>query len=250
MWLHFVLTSLLTAGGGPVVRDAEADAEAQAPLVVEAQFLDAVQACGVTPAFKPDLRLETTPQIIAYRSGPRAVLVSRWSELPAPVRGFMTTWAANAAPDETPQVFFQSTFQDIGTAHELGHWLQHQSGRSLTLSRWDAEVEANRIGIAFAERRDGHDLTARRLERFDWLMALPYAPPEGRDRVEYFNSDYAALSRDPVGYGWYQAALVRVAWEDHAEGDFCDLVHLNAPPASTASPGSPDQAAGAGSGRS
>lgn len=230
MWLHLFLAGLLAAGV-PLVQNSANDAEAQGPLAVKARFLEEVRACGVTPAYEPDLRMETTPQIIAYRWGQRAVLVSRWNELPAPVRGFMTNWGANGAPDETPQVFFATTFQDIGVAHELGHWLQHQSGRHEALSKWDLELEANRIGIAFAERRDGHEAIERRLERFGWLMTLPYKPPEGRDPVEYFNTAYDALSRDPVGYGWYQAALARAAWEDHGENDFCDLVRLNAPKA-------------------
>ena len=235
MWLQLFLTGLLAASA--TADSLQDDAEARGPLAVRTEFLDAVRACGVIPAYEPDLRMQTTSQIIAYHGDPRAVLVSRWSELPDPVQGLMATWAANTAPDETPQAFFQTMFQDMGVAHELGHWLQNQSGRYQTLSRWDTELEANRIGIAFAERRDGHASVARRIERFGWLMTVPYAPPADRDRIDYFNTDYAALSRDPVGYGWYQAALARAAWEDHGEDDFCDLVRLNAPPAPTASPG-------------
>lgn len=236
MWLTLVLAGLLTAGG-PIARNSEPDVEARGPLAVKMRFLAEVRACGVTPAFEPDLRMETTPVIITYRSAPRSVLVARWGELPESFHGMIAQWAASTAPEETPQTFFQNGFQDIGVAHELGHWLQHQSGRSHGLSEWDSEVEANRIGIAFARLRDGPEVTAHRMERFGWLLTLPYQPPQGRDLVDYFNTEYATLTRDPVAYGWFQGSIIKSALDLGREEGFCDLVRLNAPPASGASPG-------------
>ena len=229
MLLELILATIVTSGSA-AEQEPGVDAEAAGPIAVRARFLEEVRACGVTPAFEPDLRMETSSAIITYRWEPRAVLIARWDELPEAFQGLVAQWAASAAPTETPREFFGNTFQDTGVAHEMGHWLQHQAGRHLTLSRWDAEVEANRIGIAFAELRDGPEATARRAERFGWLLQMPYAAPEGVDIEENFNTNYPALANDPVAYGWYQGAIIRAALDERTQGDFCDLVRLNAPP--------------------
>ena len=60
----------------------------------------------------------------------------------------MDAWAAEMGL-VSGRVLFETVFQRLGVAHEMGHWQQHLSRRFLSLDKWDTELEANRIAIAF-----------------------------------------------------------------------------------------------------
>ncbi len=97
--------------------------------------------------------------------------------------------------------------------------------------RWESEVEANRIAIAFwsLDPAEAAQLPAR-IENFAvFLEALPDPVPPGVSPRDYFNANYERLGDDAQAYGWYQGAFMRTAWNERAQTDFCSLVRLNAP---------------------
>lgn len=128
-------------------------------------------------------------------------------------------------------------FNSLIVPHELGHYLQFISGRSHTLSRWDGEVEANRIAIAFwmlqpgAEGRVADRVT--NVSRF--TDSLPDPTPAGQNARDFFNANYEAFSRgedgplNPLTYSWYQADMMKTALAEAKSHTFCQLVSINKP---------------------
>lgn len=122
--------------------------------------------------------------------------------------GVKTRPIADSARRPPAEQQFAEIFNSLLLPHELGHYLQHLSGRSRKLDRWESEVEANRIGF---------------------LGQLPDPVPDGMQPRDYFNANYERLGDDAQAYGWYQGAFMRTAWAERASTDFCKLVRLNAP---------------------
>lgn len=198
------------------------------PLLDSTQMLtgrveQAFSACGVAPAFKPSVVVETHEALVSYQPSRRTILVSRYQELPAPIQDLMTMWGS-ATGYADGAALFSDIFHGLLLPHEMGHWMQHQGGRLAGMDRWDSEVEANRIALAFwsLEEGDAGALPAR-VEAFSGFLArLPSPVPEGSDARAFFNENYETM--DAMQYGWFQGEFMRQAWARRSESDFCDLV--------------------------
>lgn len=207
------------------------DAVQRQATALRDRFMAAVRACGITPPFDPSIIVDSHPSIIAYSFEARTAHLSRWAELPAPLQAMLEAWGADGPLGLSGEQQFADIFNSLLVPHELGHYLQHVSGRYRTLDLWEGEVEANRIAIAFwsldpAEAARLPD----RIENFaGFLGKIPSPVPEGSQPRDYFNANYEALGQDAEAYGWYQGAFMRTAWEERDQTDFCDLVTLNAP---------------------
>lgn len=201
------------------------------------RFVATVRACGVEPAFVPDVSISTNGSVISYFD--KTLIIGRWEELPPPIQGFLESWAASAAPGEGGQTLFDSLFNGFLVAHELGHWVGDWSGRWVTLDRWDSEMEANRFAIAFAALDPASAAALEEtVDRFAFIRQGPGPVPAGEDERRYFDANYEILStRDPVGYSWFQGRLMQLAWEQRGDADFCALVKL---PPDTASGRNPN----------
>ena len=219
--LSLVLTDQAAAQTDPVQIGAEA---------IRDRFVAAVQACGVEPAFVPAVAVRTAPSLATYVSADRTLYLSRYDELAEPIKATMRAWAADGTLGLDAERQFAELFNVMVVPHELGHALQAMWGRQATLDRWESETEANRIAFAFwaldPENAERLPLRVENATRF--LGRLPSPVPEGRSAREHVNTDYRALLADPQAYGWYQGAVMRAAWEDRHQADFCDLVRLNA----------------------
>lgn len=207
-----------------------------APLELQAnelreRFMEALRDCGVEPAFEPKIVVRTHPGMIAYFPGEQSVHLSRWADLPAPVVGTLSAWAAEGALGLGAEQQFAEVFHSLLLPHELGHYLQHASGRLARLDRWESEVEANRIAIAFwqLDPAEAQRLPARIDNFIGFLGNLPSPVPEGSEPREYFNANYERLGDDGPAYGWYMGGLMRTAWEERSRTDFCALAKLNSP---------------------
>lgn len=195
------------------------------------RFMNALRDCGVEPAFEPKMVVRTHPGMIAYFPGEQSVHLSRWADLPAPVVGMLNAWAAEGTLGLSAERQFAEVFHSLLLPHELGHYLQHASGRLASLDRWASEVEANRIAIAFwqLDAAEAQRLPARIDNFIGFLGNLPSPVPEGSEPREYFNANYERLGDDGPAYGWYMGGLMRVAWEERGLTDFCALAKLNPP---------------------
>lgn len=214
---------------------AQADSQAQAdPLTasVEAlrdRFDAAYRDCGLTPPFRAEIKVETTPGLVTYSFEDRTVRTARFSELAPPLQGMMTAWAQTAGQGLDGEAQFIDIFNELLVPHEMGHWAQHVSRRAITLDHWEREVEANRIAIAFwsLEPAEAAALPAR-IEAFTgFLGQIPEPTPAGVTPRDRFNANYDSF--DAIQYGWFQGAFMRAAWAQRDEADFCDLARLNAP---------------------
>lgn len=193
---------------------------------IGAKFAVAYRDCGLRPSFLPELKVETHPGLVSYEPSDRTVRVSRYSELPPELQGLMAGWA-EAAGMADGKALFGDVFNSLLVPHELGHWMQHVSGRLAGLDRWESEIEANRIAIAYwgIDETTARALPAR-IEAFTgFLSRLPNPVPNGQDPRAFFNDNYETL--DAVQYGWFQGALMREAWMVREDANFCYLVQLD-----------------------
>lgn len=187
------------------------------------RFVAAMRRCGVAPRFVPQVEVLSTPAVISYDADRRTLVVGRWERLPPPIQAFFARWAARDFPGQPPRRLFDDLFNGFLVGHELGHWANDQSDRAATLDHYQAEIEANRFAIAFAQR-DGERRAARIVRRFSYLSTLPRPVPAGADQRAWFNARYGDLARtDPVAYNWYQGVFMAEAWRQRRSTDFCRL---------------------------
>ena len=220
------------AAGGPVASQTKArDVIERQAFDIRDRFMAAVKACGVVPTFRPGVVVKTHPGIVAYFKEDQSAHLSRWADMPPPVKDMIEAWAANGSLGLNGEAQFAEIFNSLLLPHELGHYLQDMSGRWNGMDRWESEVEANRIAIAFwsldpaeAVRLPG------RIENFTgFLEKLPSPVPKGMLARDYFNANYEKLGNNAEAYGWYQGAFMRTAWNERAQTEFCKLARLNSP---------------------
>lgn len=188
------------------------------------RFVAAVHSCGIETAFTPTAEVGANPGVIVYYPRTRTVRIASWGTLPPPIQGFLNDWAAHQGSGFSGQALFERLFNGFLIGHELGHWLEHQSGRMAATDYYQGELDANRIAIAFAIHAQGRDAAQAYVEDFSYLSTLPDPVPTGVDPRAWFNQNYDRISTaDPLAYNWFQGRLMREAWERHAESDFCEL---------------------------
>lgn len=208
---------------------------ARARPVLDA-FHAAVAACadaaGREAPFMPALEVATVPGPTRYDPARRAVVLVPYEVLDPARRAAMDRFAAIGTLGLTGPAQYAEVFHDLLVAHELGHWLQEVAQRPLT--RWQAEVEANRMMVAFWREHPAAPPaapTARRLANF--VAQAPTTPspvpglgPDGAgvDVGAYFDAHVAEIERSPAAYAWFQKLMVRRAMAEDPAPGFCQLV--------------------------
>lgn len=230
LWIASALT--LLCASPVVVQSAAPDPLRAQGEAIRDRFVAAIRACGVEPSFLPTVEVDTRPSLVSYNTEGRVVRISRWEELDPGMQGLVTAWSQQGTLGLTPEQMFGEIFNSFLLAHELGHYLEHMSGRLNTVDLWQSEVEANQIAIAFWEQDAGQaERLPMRVENFNrFLEGLPDPVPTGEDSRAWFIANYdGRLSTDAAAYGWYQGAFVRTAWAQRADRDFCGWVQANPP---------------------
>jgi hypothetical protein len=191
------------------------------------RFDQAIRDCGLSPPYVPQVSVATSANLVSYNPRTRLLQQSRWAELPPSIQGLVTAWAGAGTLGLSPEAQFGEIFNSLLVPHELGHYVAVLDGRLARDDAWTNEVLANRIAIAFwSLDPEGKARIASRVANFTgFLNALPNPVPVGEDPRSYFQSNYAALGRDPAAYGWYQGAFMTAAWELREQDDFCSLVN-------------------------
>jgi hypothetical protein len=223
-----LIVILLAAFGSSCASpDGAAPGMLSAEMIV-ARFERAYKACGLTPAFSPTVEIRTLPSLISYSTGSRTITIGEYYDLPPPLKDQLVTWAGPLAMEDGKAVF-ETIFQRLGVAHEMGHWQQHLSRRFFTLDRWESETEANRIAIAFwSLRGEEYAGLSEVVEGWIGVMGeLPDPTPEGADPRAFLQENYRDIVVDPEKYGWFQGQFLKEAWEKRNEADFCRLARVN-----------------------
>ena len=231
---HLIAALALSAGLlalSPALAVPPADPVEAGGKALIARFQAALESCGLQPPYTPGVIVDSRPSLVSFFLDDRSVHLSRWAEMPDFVHELLTGWAADGTLGLTPEAQFAEIFNSLLVPHELGHFVQSLDGRWNTLDNWTAEVEANRIAIAFwSLDPDDAARIAARVENFKvFLSKLPDPVPPGEDPHAYFEANYEKLSNDPAAYGWYQGAFMRAAWADRGKADFCALVKPASP---------------------
>ena len=199
-------------------------ADMASPLIQK--FETALKACGIEPGAMPGVVVDSEPSLVSFSHRDRSLHLSRWTEMPAPIQGMVAEWAAQGTLGLSPEDQFGEIFNSLLIPHELGHFVQMLDGRDRTLDNWSAEVDANRVAVAFwsLEPADAARIAERVANFNDFLAALPSPVPAGEDPHAYFEANYERLGSDPAAYGWYQGAFMRTAWAQRQDATFCQLV--------------------------
>jgi hypothetical protein len=213
------------------LKPAEPDPVMIRASTVRDRFIAAIEACGVKPTYLPNVIANTPNDGIHYDDGDHAVHISRWSKLDPQVKDAMVGWAKQGKLGLDPERMWGEIFNEFLVAHELGHYLEYMSGTIGNLDNWQAEVDANRIALAFwALDNDAAKKLPTRVENYSaFLLSLPTPVPRGEDSRAYFGNHYEDLTKDLGAYGWYQGQFMNIAWKQPDHRSFCDWVHANQP---------------------
>lgn len=191
----------LTADANTVIKDFTVKVNAITPVM------------GVTPA----AIVNTQPYLIFYLSKSNQVNLPVSREVIPEQKSFFTKLAGSAEEGEKMFGYF---FNGFYVAHEMGHALQHTSGKS-DPNLYRNEYTANTIAILYW-RKTGQTQELKHCYDYAKKMVkkLPNPVPEGEDPVQYFNDHYEELGADPYKYGFYQFAQFVKIYEDQSLGDF------------------------------
>ncbi|MCC2976659.1 hypothetical protein LK533_08215 [Sphingomonas sp. PL-96] len=200
------------------------------------RFVRAARDCGAALPFVPAVTVDSTKTIdVHYSNDDRTVHFTDWANLNEDSRAAITAWADKGTLGLSPEGMYREMFNSFIAPHELGHYLQDVAKRWKGMSGWDAELEANRIGIAFWSLQPGAEgkVEARVENITRFLDDIPSPVLAGDTAEAFFNRNYAAFSRGEAGplnamnYSWFQALMFKTALRERGDHTFCQLVALN-----------------------
>jgi hypothetical protein len=179
------------------------------------------------PAFAPPkIMLDAGMGVSYFTYGDQTVHEAQFSDLPAPMQGIWTTWAAYTTDQPNGKALFDDMFHRFFFVHELGHWMASQviaglpENEMTTIAKneaghkWEREVAANRIAVAWYREHDPQYLS-KLVKDFRAIQShLPDPVPAGIDKKTYFTDNYQKLGTDPMAYGWYQLQMVLIVYDE------------------------------------
>ena len=191
------------------------------------RFYDAVIACGYSPPFKPEIDVSRSPEPVHYDHARRAVVLTSYDLLEPARREAMERFAKAGTLGLSGRDQYVEVFNNLLVAHELGHWIQESIGRSLT--RWEAEFEANRMMVAFWRDHPAVDPAPSTEDRLNNFVAQPpqmlAITRDLRPSPEvYFNEHVAEIEAQPVQYAAFQKLMVRLAISESPRPTFSQTI--------------------------
>lgn len=188
----------------------------------------------------PEVKVQYTQAISSYflSKTENSMTTTTVGQTPKPLQGMVNAWAsiakiktADGKRELTGAEFFDELFGWFLIPHELGHYLQADKKPSLFEDRYESELWANRIAVAFLKEQRGNDA---RLARFGEGIArladaIPNPVPAGADEKKYFGEHYEALVDSQVGYAWYQFKFMAKAVAERKKNPFDALVKVLLP---------------------
>ncbi len=181
----------------------------------------------------PEIRIDAGITLSFYDNGTGNVVhEAHWEKIPAPVQATFNQWAAYAGDEASGRQLFQHMFYRFFFVHELGHWLQDQvlrerhdemaqrAKKNSDSARWQYEIVANRISVAWWREHDPAYLT-KLVNDFRKIQGkLPNPIPRGEDARTFFTREYDKLAEDPNAYGWFQLQMVITAYDEQPVASF------------------------------
>ena len=151
---------------------------------------------------------------------------ARCRDLPEPMEGIWKRWAAYTTDEASGELLFNDMYHRYFLVHELGHLIafhvieglpsaeRKSIETKLYANRWESEMIANRIAVAWFREHDPQYL-AKLVNDFRRIQAhLPSPVPAGTDAKTYYARRYVRLGRDPMANGWYQLHMVSMVYDE------------------------------------
>lgn len=179
------------------------------------------------PAFTPPkVMLDAGMGASFFTYGDTTVHAAQFADLPAPMQDIFTQWAGYTTDQPSGKALFDDMFHRFFFVHELGHWMASQViaglpgdqasviAKNEVRHKWEREVAANRIAVAWYREHDPRYL-AKLVKDFRSIQdRLPDPVPPGVDKKTYFTDNYQKLGTDPMAYGWYQLQMVLIVYDE------------------------------------
>ncbi len=170
------------------------------------------------------IQINTAPQLSYIDKD--AIHEGRYADLPPSVKAIFDNWAAFTRDQPSGNTLFDDMFYRFFFVHELGHWtieqmLDHRSdaGKAAVVdnvihNHWQAELECNRISVAWWREHDPAYLTKIVADFRKIQAGLPNPVPPGQDMQAFFAANYQKLGNDPQVYGWFLLQSVIRAYDE------------------------------------
>lgn len=186
----------------------------------------------------PNIRIDAGQGLSFYDMGTGNVVhEERWEKVPPPIQATFNRWAAYAGDQPSGQQLFGEMFHLFFLVHELGHWMEDQvleqrqdnmaatARRNARTARWEYEIMANRISVAWWREHDPAYL-AKMIKDFRTIEAkLPNPVPAGENPRQYFTNQYSKLAEDPNAYGWFQLHMIIVGYDERPKRNFQQAIN-------------------------
>ena len=127
---------------------------------VRDRFIERAEDAGFEASFSPTMRVEATPNLIYYDSQNREIVMPLWEEISPDDRAGFEMYGT-VLPNMTGQEFFQETMQWFLIPHELGHYIQNETGQESDDDRYESEFNANEFAVAYWIAEGEEDRVAR-----------------------------------------------------------------------------------------
>jgi hypothetical protein len=229
-WLaHLQMTEPITAAPKSTAVVPDNDPTLVALRTLAAEVEAAVHVPGYKTFAPPKIMLDAGMGASYFTYGDSIVHSAQFSDLPAPMQEIWNQWAGYTTDQPSGKALFDDMFHRFFFVHELGHWMASQVIAGLPDNemivvakneaghKWEREVAANRIAIAWYREHDPQYL-AKLVADFRAIQAhLPDPVPSGIDKKTYFTENYQKLGTDPMAYGWYQLQMVLVVYDEPAK---------------------------------
>lgn len=180
-------------------------------LITEAEsiidnFMSLVANTGIICDTVPSVEVKTTPLLIFYTSGKNTITLPFWPELNEDGKQMFTNLARHTKNHPDGELFFKELFNWFAIPHELAHHIQFELDLYKNLNHYESEIMANRFAVAFWLTQDDQEVRLEKLGQSfkEAYSSLPSPVPEGENPIEYFNTHYSELMRNPNAYGYYQ----------------------------------------------
>lgn len=174
----------------------------------------------------PQVNINSTPMLSYFDVDADTVHEARFTELPDPVKAVFDRWAGYTSDEPSGNALFDDMFYRFFFVHEMGHWatfqmLDHRhdpaaqsAARNVIANHWQAELECNRISVAWWREKDPVYLAKLVGDFRKIVAALPSPVPPGQDMQTYFAANYEKLGQDPNVYGWFLLQSVVLAYDE------------------------------------
>lgn len=169
---------------------------------------------------RPQIRIETKPNLSSYHLSDRVIREARWEELPRSLQVRFNLWASYTADEPSGQQFFTQVFYRYFFVREMGRWLEFaeltdkKAEKELNAKRWQSELAANRISVTWWREQDP-DYLAKQMKNFRAVQQKLRNPvPPGQDMRSYFEHNSDELGKNPEAYTWFQLEFALLAEDE------------------------------------